>query len=84
MHDNRAALPLLLLISAQSVDVCYELMYEFLFIRRDIQATWRAHLTDHNPRGVEKTVSSRALRDERMGLLTRILKVFSSSASVQA
>ncbi len=27
MHDNRAALPLLL-ISAQSVDVCYELMYD--------------------------------------------------------
>ncbi|MBK7424828.1 MAG: transposase [Propionivibrio sp.] len=56
VHDSRVALPLTR-ISAQRVDVCYELMdaaYCSTVIREDIQAAGRVPLIDHNPRKGEK------------------------------
>jgi hypothetical protein len=56
VHDSRVALPLTR-ISAQRVDVCYELMdaaYCSAVIREDIQAAGRVSLIDHNPRKGEK------------------------------
>jgi hypothetical protein len=56
VHDSRVALPLTR-ISAQRVDVCYELMdaaYCSTVIRQDIEAAGRVPLIDHNPRKGEK------------------------------
>jgi len=56
VHDSRVAIPLTR-ISAQRVDVCYELMdaaYCSTVIREEIQAAGRVPLIDHNPRKGEK------------------------------
>ena len=56
VHDSRVAMPLTR-ISAQRVDVCYELMdaaYCSTVIREEIQAAGRVPLIDHNPRKGEK------------------------------
>ena len=56
VHDSRVALPLSR-ISAERVDVCYELMdaaYCSVVIREDILAAGRVPLIDHNPRKGEK------------------------------
>ena len=56
VHDSRVALPLSR-ISAQRVDVCYELMdaaYCSTVIREEITAAGRVPLIDHNPRNGEK------------------------------
>jgi len=56
VHDSRVAIPLTR-ISAQRVDVCYELMdaaYCSTVIREEIQAAGRVPLIDHNPRKGKK------------------------------
>jgi hypothetical protein len=56
VHDSRVAIPLTR-ISAQRVDVCYELMdaaYCSTVIREEIRSAGRVLLIDHNPRKGEK------------------------------